>query len=376
MSDKTKGLLQLVVVIAFVFASFIGSALLQVNKDKPQQRSGETRKLYVQTVTAAPGPYQIQFETTGLVGARADVNLTPQVSGRVIAVNDNVFAGGSFEADDILFEINPLDFELEVQRLEAAVAQARTAFNLEEAEGEAALAEWKILNGDKPAPALVARKPQRDEAWANLKSAKAQLENARLDLERTQFSFPYAGRVLSSNLEIGQYVTSGQSYGSAFNLSSLEVQASLEDQQLKWLYGNRKPDITISIKIQNETRMYDGFVKRNAASLDPQTRFASVAFGFTDPPDDILPGMFADLSIQGQKLQNVTVIPASALQKEGVIWLVQDDNTITAYTPNIVYANNDHIVVDGLAGERRVVVTRVSGGTDGLEVEIEGHADE
>ena len=181
MSDKTKGLIQFILVIVFIAGSFAISFSLQSQKSSAGKNIGKERVVFVSAEVIQPEPYRISFDVTGNVEARADIGIVPQVQGRIIEMNENFFSGGLFKAGETLFRIEPRDFELEVQRLEAEVARARTTFNIEQAESKAALEEWRLINGSKKAPSLVARKPQKDEAWANLKAAKAQLENAKLE---------------------------------------------------------------------------------------------------------------------------------------------------------------------------------------------------
>lgn len=371
MSDKVKGIAQLIAVMAFIAGSVLVSLLLQSTYEPPQTRSAEDRPLYVSTETINTGDYRITFETTGIVGARAEISIVPEVSGRVMEINDSFFEGGVFEKDEVLFRINPKDFELAVEQLEAEIARAETVLDLAKAESEAALAEWKIVNGNMEAPALVARKPQMAEAQANLRAAKAQLANAQLDLERSSFSFPFKGRVLSGNLEEGQYVATGQNYGSVFDTGSLEVRAALEDRRLEWLMTADKTDIEIIARYLGQTKIYDGFLKRGAASLNAETRFATVAFGFAQEITDLLPGIFTTIRVKGPVHRNITRIPASAMQKEGMIWLVNGDNTITAHIPDILFSGDDHIAVRGLEDSVRVVTSRVSGASSGMKIKTD-----
>lgn len=376
MNDKVKGLIQLALVVAFIVGSFLASAALETERKVTKERDTADRILFVETQEIAPGPYQISFNTTGLVEARAQINIVPEVSGRIIAVNEEFFEGGKFEADEVLFEIEPLDFKLELERLQAAVAQARTAYNIAEAETEAATREWKMLSGDKPVPRLVARRPQKDEAWANLKAAKANLKNAELDLERTKFSLPHAGRVISSELEIGQYVAAGQSYGEVFNVDTLEVRATLEDQQLEWLFAVENPKIEITTKQHGVTQTYAGFLKRGVSSVDPQTRFAPISFGVVDEEAALLPGMFVEITAQGPELNNVLVAPASSLQKEGIIWTLDNDNALHAFEPVVVYADNQIVAVRNVNEQRNIVTSRVSGATDGMKARTADNAED
>ena len=377
MSDKTKGFIQLAFVAMFIIGAFAISGLLaSVQPEIGKSVSGD-RTLVVETKEISPGPYRIAFSTTGAVQTRGTVNIVPEVSGRVIDVNEQFFEGGIFAAGDVLFQIEPLDFKLDVERLEAEVARAKTSLDLAAAESEAALAEWKQFNANKAAPDLVARKPQLAEARAALKAAQAQLKDAKLNLERTSFLLPFDGRVLSSSLEKGQYVVAGQSYGSVFGLDSLEVKSSLEDQKLEWLLGAQNLDIKITATHLGKTQTYTGFLKRSASSLDPQTRFAAVTFGFQDDISDLLTGIFVEIMIQGEELQNVLDFPAESLQEGDIIWLIDNEtNTLKKLEPKIIYADDKHVVVKAPGkGSITAVINKISGATEGTQVRINNNSE-
>ncbi len=371
MSDKTKGFIQLFFVILFIAGAYTISTLLVAAKPEIGKNMSGDRTLIVETKEVVPGPYRIEFTTTGSIQTRGTVNVVPQVSGRVIEVNDQFFEGGTFAAEDVLFQIEPLDFELDVKRLEAEVARAQTALDLAKAEAQAALAEWKQFNPKKTAPELVARKPQMAEAKANLKAAEAQLEDAKLSLQRTSISMPFAGRVLSSSLEKGQYVVAGQSYGSVFGLDLLEVKASLEDQKLEWLLSAFDPKITITATHMGKTQEYQGYLKRSASFLDPQTRFASVTFGFKGNTQELLTGTFVDILIRGGELQDVMVFPASALQEDGIIWLVGEGNILKKFQPEIIYTDDRHVAVKANGQSSvKAVINKISGATEGTQIRL------
>jgi len=361
------GFIQLILVIAFVVGSFMISAMLKASKEPVGERAAESRVLFADTKKITPAPYRIAFETTGVVGSRSNLSIVPQVGGKVVSVNENFYDGGSFEADEVLFEVEAVDFELELRRLQSSVAQARTAYNLEEAESAAAIAEWKQIHPNKPAPYLVARKPQKAEAWANLKAAKAQLENARLDLKRAKFSLPFAGRVLSANLEVGQVISPGQSYGSVYDVQNLEVQTSLKDDQLNWLLRSETPDITIRYEHLGETKTAKGILKRGASSLNSQTRFAPVSIGFETPPENLIPGIFVELDIKGPIISNALSIPAAALQKGKVIWSLDAENKLQAVNQEIVFSNDEHVVIQS-SSAMNIITSKMPGAIEGILV--------
>ena len=372
--DKRAGLLQITLVIVFIASSFALSKILEIRYEPPVRNNTADRILYVETARISPEPYRISFETTGIVQARNEIRVVPEVSGRVIAVHDSFFAGGAFQRDEVLFEIEPQDFRLNVRRLEAEVARAKTVLELERAESSAALAEWRQINGDREAPDLVARVPQLAEAQALLQSAEAQLENSKLDLARTKFTLPFDGRVISSDIAVGQYVVAGQSYGVVFDISSLEVRASLVDRQLEWLLQADEPHITIDATFLGKQRHFNGNLKRAASSLDTGTRFATVYFGFDEPEQELLPGVFASINIKGEQLNEICLLPLSALQSQNIVWLVTEENILRRWEPEIIYQDPEYIVARGLSAPAIIVTSRVTGVIEGMRVATSGES--
>lgn len=368
MGDRIKGFVQIFIVTGFVALSLSVSNSLHIDRSPTRSNTGQERLLFVETQSVSPAPYRVSFSTTGTVQARAPIQLVPEISGRVVYVNANLFEGGTFNAGENLFQIDPRDFELAVERLEAEVARAQTALELEQAESAAALLEWSQLNGDKKVPPLVAREPQLAQAQAQLKAAQAQLKDAKLDLERTTFFLPFSGRVTSNNIEAGQYLAAGQSYGEVFDIQGLEVHASLPNDQLKWILNSTQIKVKVTAEFLGKTRHYDAFLKRSGASLDSQTRFAKVSFGLQEGFEDLLPGVFVTLHITGDALDNVTLIPSQALQKENLVWVVQQDNTLTSFEPDILHYNDNIIAVKGIDGPLQIVTSKLAGASEGMKI--------
>ncbi|MCC5021921.1 MAG: efflux RND transporter periplasmic adaptor subunit [Candidatus Synoicihabitans palmerolidicus] len=370
--SKRTGIIQLVLVIIFISVSLIATRLMQNGYNPAGRNGGGSRELFVDTAELHQAPYQIVFDTTGTVEARVEINIVPQVSGRVIGVNDAFYTGGAFEADTSLFQIDPRNYELDLRRLQAEVARAQTSLDLAAAESQAATAEWTQLHGDEPAPDLVARRPQLAEAQAFLQSAQAQLTNAALALSRTHFTLPFIGRVLTSRIASGQYVQAGQSYGDAFDLASLDVVASLKGRQLSSLLASADASVRIATDHLGTTRVYDGILKRSAPSLDPVTRFAAVRFGFKSPLPDLLPGVFTRITVNGPEMPAATIVPSAALQQEDMLWLVNDDDTLRPIIPDIIFTDATSIAVRNLPPSATVVTNRISGASAGMKVSRSG----
>lgn len=378
-AERRNGKLQLLLVIAFIVGALMISRLIAYSYEPPGKRQAKERALYVSTQTVEPQPHAPRFTATGVVEVPGVIEIVPQVSGRVVEVDDATYAGGQFSADQQLFQIDQRDFRLEIRRLKADVARARTSLDLAKAESEAAIAEWRQLHGEEnDVPDLVAKRPQLREAKAGLASAKARLETAALNLERTSVSYPFAGRVLESTIAPGQYVRAGQSYGQVYDRNALEIRASLDDNQLSWLEQAKNPQITIVADFLGKRHRVDGYLKRSASQLDPQTRFATVRIGVDTESSGVvlLPGVFTELTMTGPELSGITLLSPSAMQARGIVWEVDEQQTLRRHEPELVYHGSDYVAVRGLAGPMEVVTSKISGATEGMTVKLADTDDE
>jgi len=322
LKNKLLGHLQLILVLTFVISTIAFSKMLNSDKTETIASKQAIKKIIVETVKISPEPYLINFKINGFVETGSKIDIISQVSGRIISLDKNILAGGSFVENQELFTIDPIDFELNIQKIQSQLKTAKADLDLKQAEHDVAISEWKQINGQKPIPDLVSKKPHLDAAKANILSSQANLEIAKLNLTRTKFSFPFAGRVLSSNVAIGQFVNAGQSLGKAFDLESLEISSSLNNDELNWLKKIQNPKITIKTKNGNQ---YEGNIARISAILDPKTRFTNITFISEEAKKHLTAGEFIEISIVAKKPINVLMIPIEALQEQNQIWIIKDN---------------------------------------------------
>ncbi|HCO61593.1 MAG TPA: hypothetical protein DIT58_15550 [Porticoccaceae bacterium] len=380
----TRDNLQLLLVIAIIVAAIALSRLFSASRTLPERQVDET-PLAVTVSTVERGENVIPVLSTGRVLPRSTVSITPQVSGRVEWVSENLYGGGFLEAGQALFRIEAVDYENTVARERAQLAQARTDLALEEAEAEAAVAEWQALNADTEVPALVSRAPQIAQARAQLAAAEARLAQAELDLSRTLYRLPFSGRVVSSTLEIGEFVVAGNRYGEIYNQDSLEIVLSLSQNDLYWLRRGAADEIGVAINFalpgepQGRARV-EGRVLRFGAILDENTRFQEVVI---KPIGDgsLLPGMLTEVEMRGIPVADTWRLPITAIQAGQDVWQVDAEGKLRRLQPEILKTLTDTVIVRlPLDLDKAAFVNGVvSGGVEGLKVRVvidpEGSAD-
>ncbi|MEZ0151228.1 MAG: efflux RND transporter periplasmic adaptor subunit [Candidatus Reddybacter sp.] len=369
-SENRQLLLVVVIIVGAVMLSRVFSNSRQV-----LHISEEESRLPVSVVAVQTGAHAVAITTTGRVAPRNTVGLTPQVSGRVLWVDDSLYSGGYFKADAVLFRIEQSDYLNALAKEQAAVAKADTSLALEQAEADAALAEWRGLNAEQAAPPLVSRVPQIAQAKAELAAARARLAQAELNLSRTEYRLPFDGRVISSSLELGGYLQAGKSYGQLYSQQALEIVLSLPKNDLPWISQPGQVDISITFDAlqTNRTQSLKGKILRIGASLDEATRFQQVVIKPIDD-GDLLPGMLTRVVLRSEPVAKTWALPLAALQAGDAIWLVDEESRLRRLEPEIIATMADSIIVVAPMASARVVDSSLGGAIEGAEVVIVGGA--
>jgi len=378
-----------------VIAGASGIAFVTIAKrEVPERRAPHAAAIEVEVTTLAQSDFTVRVKSRGTVRPRTESSLIPEVSGRIVSLSRNIREGAFFEAGEVLLAIDPRDYQAEIAVVQADIERAHMTLAEEQARAEQARRDWKRLGEAGEPDALVLRMPQLTGARATVTSAEARLTLARLALERTKIVAPYAGRVLERNVDIGQYVTPGTVLARIYAVDYVEVRLPLTNRQLEFVDipenfrgdgpAERGADLAVRLSARIGSRRYawDGRVVRAEGAIDTQSRQLFVIAQVDDPygkgPGGRPPlkvGQFVEAEIEGRRLDDVVVIPRSALRAGGEVLLVNDRNRLETRAVEVLWSDAQSVVTgNGLGPGERLVLTPLGGGMDGIEVRVRDRA--
>ncbi len=378
-SKTYRWIIQPILVVAILLAGFIGAMNFSMFEDEPRKSEKVSYAPLVRVIETEVSTQQIVVHGNGTLQARTRINIVPQVGGRITYIHPELRAGGKFKANEVLIEIERIDYELAVTQNEAEVAGAHTALELEIARAEAAREEWQEINPGMSIPTLVGREPQIAEAKAELESAQARLTQARLNLERTRIRMPFAGRVVEAMIDVGEVISANQQVGVVYGSERFEIPIPLEIEKLAWIDVAQKgiagSTVKVHVNIGAQERELHGEVTRIESELQEISRFARVVVTLLsqDIPDDlnskVIPGLFVDVSIISKQFVEVTTLPRASLRRGDVLWTI-DKGQLRFIEPNIVYKSEKEIVVRHLKQGTQVVMNDLAVVTEGMNVRV------
>lgn len=358
-------------------------------KPEPEEKQDVIKAIPVLTELAVTDDVTLTVSAQGEVQPRTQINIVPQVSGKITYMSPKFIEGGQFSKGDLLIRIEPTEYELRVVQARANVAQAETTVTQEKSESDIALKDWEELGvGEKPS-ALTLREPQMAEARARLASTKAQLGEAELQLRRTSIYAPFTGRVTTRAVNQGEFVTSGTRLGRVYSTAIMDVRLPMTNQDLAragltlgFMESQNNPGIPVALSanVAGTYAEWQGRIVRTDSGFDPATRVLFAYVQVDDPFGEgasngipLAPGIYVNAEIRGEALSGMVVIPRAALRGKDQVYVANSDNTLTIKTVIVASSNRSSAIISGgLSAGSDVVISPIRGVAEGMKIDVVG----
>ncbi|WP_210396228.1 efflux RND transporter periplasmic adaptor subunit [Motiliproteus sediminis] len=356
------------------------------NKPKAERgRSVQQPVVSVEAMRLQPTRFQVELDSFGVVQPRTESRLIPQISGQVVAISERFRAGAFFEAGEVLVEIDDRDYRAELEIAKAQLVEAQLRLSEEQARARQAQRDWERL-GDGDAGDLVLRRPQVAAAQAAIASARARLTTAELNLERTKIKAPYAGRVLTKLVDVGQVVTPSTELASVYAVDYVEVRLPLKSRQLQYIdlpeqyrdggvSSANQPEVMLEATLGNRLYRWAGRVVRVEGAIDQATRQLYVVAQVDDPygrnergNPPLKIGQFVRARITGEQIDGVFVLPRGAVRQDNRVLLVEQGRLQARAVKPVWFDEHYVVVAEGLKGGDILSLTPLGTGAEGALV--------
>ena len=304
-----------------------------------------------------PQNFTTVIKTQGIVRAHNEVLLTARVAGTIQNILPEFEPGAFFAKNEVLVELDDVDFEAAVLSAKAQVARAKATLAFEQTRAQQAKLNWQDLGFEEEPNELVLRLPQLREAEANVTSAEAQLEQALRNLERTKIRAPFDGRILERNVGIAQSVGPGTSLGKIFATDYAEIDLPLSSRDLDFVNlpetSDDPPlDVVLKDAIHDNKLEWKAKIIRTKGALDPNSlELFAIAriqdpFGRHSGQPPLRIGQPVVATISGKVLNDVYIIPRDVVRNLDRILLV-DPKDLTLSQRNIqpIWSNETLMII-------------------------------
>ncbi len=321
------------------------TALLYLNRPPSDIAEPVYKPVTVDVAEIVKENLRIHVQAQGTVSPLRETALMSEVKGRVVEVSPAFNVGGFARKDEVLLRIDPRDYQTNLLRAQAALETAESALAQERGRAEVALREWKKLpkgsQRSEEARDLYLRKPQLEQAEAQLLAARADLNTARDDLERTLIRAPYDALIKAKHAELGQFVAPGSPLVDLFSVDFAEVRLPIPQAKLAYLelpgFDGYQAGVPIDLytDVAGEVSHWRAQLHRTEGTYDERSRALYTVARIEDPyalhsgeGKPLRIGTFVNANIQGREFRDIVRLPRHLLRAGNLLWIVDEGSRL------------------------------------------------
>ena len=360
--------------IAGITATTLLAASLAACK---QEQQGEETGHTLPVMVVSSRPVEFQETYSAAIRGRQDVDIMPQVSGRITRLC--VKEGEWVRIGQVLAVIDQVPYQAALRTAQANVsaAQAKTETARIELQGKQALFDEQVISDYE----LSLARNGLAVALAELEQAKAQETDARNNLSYTEIKSPSDGVVGTLPFRIGALVSPSmaQPLTMVSDNSKMYVYFSVSENKLRQLraqYGSidkmisRMPEVGLQL---NDGTFYGrkGRIETVSGVVNPTTGAVQIKALFPNPDRELLSGTIGNVILQGLN-EDAILIPMTAtveLQDKIIAYRLKNGKAEAAYlTVDRLNDGNYFVVKQGLSVGDTIITEGVGQVKEGMNV--------
>ena len=305
----------------------------------------------------------ISAESTGRVEAKYSVDVIARVSGWLLK---KYFNEGDFvHKGQLLFQIDPREFQIEVNNSRAAVNQYSALLKnaQQELDRANALIKEDLISHSDVDSSLASRNSNK----ALLDAARQKYELALVNLGYTSIKSPIDGRIGKIKITEGNYVNATS--GPLVNISSTDpvyVSFSLRSSDFIKLLKSSNKFKDVEVKIQSDTGKvypYVGKIDFVDNQIDQNSGSIPMRATFENPNGWLVPGDYMKVSLTAPKQTSFMTVPQACTKGDAMsgyyVWTVKDNKAVRKDIKVSDTIDTNWIVTDGLDMNDTIIVAGI-----------------
>lgn len=323
------------------------------------------RPVPVAVAVARKGDMAVHLTGLGTVTALNSVTVKSRVDGQLVRV---AFTEGQMvRAGDLLAEIDPRPFQVQLMQAEGQFAKDQAAY--QNATADLKRLEGLVQQGIISRQQLDTQSTSVAQFQAALKSDQAQVESAKLNLAYSRITAPISGRVGLRLVDAGNMVRAADANGLATlaPIQPINVVFAVPADNIQKVMSQNAKGGKLPVEAWDrdlKTRLGTGVLAAIDNQVDPATGTVRMKALFSNGDRALFPNQFVNAQLLVDTLRGIVIVPTAAVQRSpqgAFVYVVKPDSTVDLRTIEVQGTDGDNTAVaKGLSGGETVV-------TDGLE---------
>ncbi|WP_343501707.1 efflux RND transporter periplasmic adaptor subunit [Alloyangia pacifica] len=369
--------------------------------DTPQIPQARERVFAVNVVPVRLETVVPEMTAFGEIQSRRSLELRSAVGGTLIDLAPAFVEGGRVAAGTLLARIDPADMQAELERAQSALqdaeAERREAIRAVELEkdalaaaeeqaalrqrayqrqadlqtrgvGTSALVEEAELSASSARQAVVTRRQalalseaRVDQSTTALARAHIALDEAQRRLDETEIRAEFDAQLEDVSVVAGRRISANEQLATLVDPTALEVAFRVSTQQyLQLLNASDQPrelPVTVTLDFYGASVSSAGTLIREGAAVG-EGQTGRLLFAALEEPRGFKPGDFVTVKIAEPPLEQVALLPATALGPAGDVLVLGADERLEAVQVELLRRQGDEVLVRAALDGRMVVAER------------------
>ncbi len=339
-------------------------------------RDDEDKPSVVSVETTSKTDFPLYLNGLGTVTALRTVTVRPRVDGELVRVAFT--EGQTVKEGDLLAEIDPRPFQIQLQQTEGQLLRDEAL--LKNAEIDYTRYQTLLAQDSIAAQQTVTQESQVKQYHGIVEMDKAQVNNAKLQLNYAHLTAPISGRVGLRQIDQGNIVHANDTNGLVVitQLQPINVVFTLPEDTIQALIQRKRSNESISITAYDragKTKLADGKLLAIDNQIDPTTGTLKLKAQFDNNDSVLFANQFVNIKMHLETLKDVTQVSSAAIQNDtqgAFVYVVSPaEKTVQVRRVTLGATEGDKVaVINNLAPNEIVVLEGVDRLHEGSQIDI------
>lgn len=351
---KIKNLVILILVIAILLIlKFIFFPPAEGSTQHGGQKGGIKQPSIVSVYITKNETIENTIFATGSVYANEEVELKPEISGKVIklAINE----GSQVNKGDLLVKINDAEFQAQLKKAQLSKTLAETQLSREK--------ELLKINGIS--------QQEVDNSQNKANSLAADVEYFQSQIAKTEIKAPFNGTIGLRNISEGAFVTNSTIVATIQQVNLLKIDFFVSERYA----GQLKKGSKIEISNESSNQIFSGTIEAVEPKIDLATRTLKVRAICQNHQGLLFPGAFVNVKIGLGNIENTIMIPTESVipvLKGKTVFIVKNGIAESVIVETGIRTDKMIQITKGISAGDTVIKTGIMQIKPGAPVKISG----
>ncbi|KJS82053.1 MAG: hypothetical protein JM58_15870 [Peptococcaceae bacterium BICA1-8] len=331
---KKWSLLTIVVIsVLFVFGCGI--------KAPEETQEVKVKVIPVETLEVTKGEFKKTLTLSGVTNPNNTLNVTPKIAGAEKVININIKEGDKVNKGQTLALLDQSTILIQQNQVQKVYDDALINY-----ERNKALYEVGAIP-----------KANFEQIETTLYQAKNNLDAQKLALNNTIVKAPISGIVTAVNVVEGGLVTAQTPLSTIVDVSSLEINTSINEIQIKKVAQGQEVEIIVP---SASDKVYNGKINYISPVTDERTKSYPIKIKIDNSKGELKAGMYAKIGLTTDVLKDVVKIPRKAVTTrdgENRVFVVEEGKAVLKKVNTGLSNETDIEIIDGLNVGEKLIIT-------------------